>query len=105
MPNDRCTQRFDTLKSVESVYRDDPSIHRLIYNSFTQTVEDNDWLIAHRLHVEKNKLGFGARAFHWLWKLIVDDVSSGFRFMEVGVYKGQVTSLISLLVARLNKPG
>ena len=94
--------RFDTL---ESVYRDDPRIHKLIYTSFALSVEQSDCLLRHRVHIEQNELGFGTRSFHWLWKLVVDDLPRGFRFLEVGTYKGQVTSLVGLLAHRLDKPG
>ena len=41
--------------------------------------------------------GMGEDAFHWMWKLLVDELPDGFRFLEVGVYKGQVPSLVRLL--------
>ena len=48
--------------------------------------------------------GMGEDCFHWMWKLIVDELPSPFRFMEVGVFKGQVLSLVRLLAHRTNKP-
>jgi hypothetical protein len=93
----------DKLDTVEAFYRDDPAIHRVIYNSFTALMQNDPDLIRHRLHVERERLGFGDRAFHWLWKLIVDAMPARFRFLEIGVFMGQVISLIGLLAKREGK--
>ena len=60
-------------------------------------------LLEHRTYIEQHSLGMGERAFHWLWRLLVDEMPPVFRFLEVGVYKGQVLSLIRLLANRTGK--
>lgn len=74
-----------------------------IVDYFTMCVNRNGYLKEHRDYVEEHVYGFGERAFHWLWKLIVDEMPTDFRFLEVGVYKGQVLSLIRLLAERTGK--
>ncbi len=79
---------------------DSEDMARHIVDTFTLCVNRNPVLPelkAHRDYVEQHAYGFGERAFHWLWKLIVDEMPSDVRFLEVGVYKGQVLSLIRLL--------
>jgi len=68
-----------------------------IVDRFTQYVNDTHGLNKHRTFVEQKGYGFGERAFHWAWKLLVDEMPDGFRFLEIGVFKGQVISLIRLL--------
>jgi SAM-dependent methyltransferase len=95
--------QFDTLRSVEAFYRDDTEVHRTIFQAFTDAVQLSPELRRHRDHIEQNALGFGDRAFHWLWKLLVDEMPGRFRFLEIGVYKGQVLSLVGMLAMRLGK--
>lgn len=58
------------------------------------------WLSNHRAWVETQQWGFGDRAFHAMWYLILSHLgqrSSAIRCLEIGVYKGQVISLWSLI--------
>ena len=58
------------------------------------------WLSDHRTWVEAQEWGFGDRAFHAMWYMILSDLgqrSSNIRCLEIGVYKGQVISLWSLI--------
>jgi hypothetical protein len=66
--------------------------------------ESNDWLLRHRMYIEENKLGFGDRAFHYMWYLLLQylfQVKTRPQFLEIGVYKGQVISLWSLIAKEL----
>jgi predicted O-methyltransferase YrrM len=82
--------------------------------AYTNTAEHNDrvhreltartWadpmLAAHRRHVEENRLGFGDPAFHAMWAALIEAAAARFgevRALEIGVFKGQVISLWSLL--------
>jgi len=82
--------------------------------AYTPTAEHNDRLFAefttltwadpdltrHRRHVEANQLGFGDPAFHALWAELLATAHARFgsvEALEIGVYKGQVISLWSLL--------
>ncbi|KPK89994.1 MAG: hypothetical protein AMJ88_16795 [Anaerolineae bacterium SM23_ 63] len=70
---------------------------------FTSYVNTDLDLLDHRLYIERHAYGMGERCFHWLWKLIVDQMPEFFKFLEVGVYKGQIPSLIRLLANRTNR--
>jgi hypothetical protein len=94
---------FPTLESLERFYADEPSVHRRIHDACTTAMGQTPALLRHRRHVEQNRLGFGDPAFHWLWKLIVDVMPSHFRFLEIGVYKGQVLSLVGMLAMQEGK--
>ena len=58
-------------------------------------------LWAHRQY--SGPRGMGDNAFHWMWKLIVDEQEPDFRFLEIGVFKGQVPSLIRFLADRTGR--
>ena len=90
----------ETLAAAAAHYKNDAASHRRLYDAFGAAMENDPDLIRHRQHIEANSLGFGDRPFHWLWKLIVDALPLQFSFLEVGVYKGQVLSLIGLLAQR-----
>jgi SAM-dependent methyltransferase len=94
---------FPTLGSVEAIYRDEVAVHAAIHQAFTESVQASPALRRHRDHVEQNNLGFGDRAFHWLWKLLVDAMPVPFRFLEIGVFKGQVVSLVGMLALQAGK--
>ncbi len=55
----------------------------------------------HRDYFTKRKRGFGEDAFHVMWFLLFRQFRPR-NFLEIGVYRGQVISLISML-ARLHK--
>jgi len=90
-----CVNR--TLDKWSEAYINTEECHRDIVDTFTKLVDDTPALKAHRDYVQAHKLGFGERAFHWMWKLIVDLMPSKFRFLEIGVFKGQIVSLVGLL--------
>lgn len=60
-------------------------------------------LINHRTYIENNNLGYGEKSFHTLWREIVKSQPEQFKFLEIGVYKGQVLSLIKLLSKEYKK--
>lgn len=70
---------------------------------FTDLVNADPELRQHRDYIERHAYGMGERCFHWMWHLIVDAMPQNFSFLEVGVYKGQVLSLVRLLADRVGK--
>lgn len=50
----------------------------------------------HRLYFSREQRGFGEDAFHVMWSLLVDRFKP-VNFLEIGVYRGQVLSLVGLL--------
>jgi hypothetical protein len=86
-----------TLKEYSQDWVDTPEFHSLIHDTFTRFMEDNPKLIEHRLWVKSNHFGFGEDSFHWLHKLLVDEMPNGFKFLEIGVFRSQILSLYKLL--------
>lgn len=58
-------------------------------------------LVNHRKYFQTEKRGFGEEAFHVLWYLLYNRFKFE-AFLEIGVYRGQVMSLVALL-AQINK--
>lgn len=86
-------------------YRCDAETNNRIYREFTMLTELTDFLLDHRKFIESNRLGFGDRAFHYMWLLVLQYLSENFRkprLLEIGVYKGQVLSLWSLISRMCN---
>lgn len=74
-----------------------------IYNIFLEEYHKDDFLITHRDYIEKNGLGYGEKPFHVLWREIVKEMPSDFSFIEIGVYKGQILSLVKMLSDKYDK--
>lgn len=92
-----------TLETLQAEWIDEPEYHKHIHELFIDLVNNDDQLYQHRNFIENNVYGMGERSFQWLWKLLVDELPNDFKFIEIGVHKGQIISLIKLLATRLNK--
>lgn len=91
------------LAQVIAGYEGDAAGNGRLYRAFEQQVNAIPELRAHRDFVDREDWGYGDRAFYYQWKLLVDAMPSRFRFLEIGVYKGQILSLIELLRRRAGK--
>lgn len=74
-----------------------------IYNKFLEEYNNDPLLVDHRSYIESNHLGFGEKPFHVIWRDLVKNLPDNFNFLEIGVYKGQVLSLVKLLSDKLEK--
>lgn len=86
-----------TLFEEANQYKNEANYHKETVRRFIEYVNATPELKAHRDFIEEHYLGFGERSFQWLWKLIVDELPQDFRFLEIGVYCGQILSLVKLL--------
>jgi hypothetical protein len=68
-----------------------------IYDIFLNEYNNDPTLTNHRTYIEQNNLGFGERPFHVIWRELIKELPNNFKFLEIGVYKGQVLSLVKLL--------
>lgn len=91
-----------------SDYHNTETNNNCLWQEFTDLIDDVPYLKEHRDWVEKYQWGFGDRAFHYMWYLILtQDIlkRSNPALLEIGVYKGQVISLWSLIAAKVeNSP-
>lgn len=77
--------------------------HFFIHKEFQAYLENMPSLYEHRRWVEQNLFGFGERSFGYMWWLLVKEMPREFTFMEIGVYKGQILSLIELIAVLQHK--
>ena len=75
----------------------------LLYKLFTDATNRNPMLKMHRDFIEDNNYGFGERAFHFLWYVLIMIMPTRFKCLEIGVYKGQITTLIQIIARVLQK--
>jgi len=92
-----------TLTEFKNNWENTPYFHKATHDNFVQNTNADDFLNEHRTYIEQNILGFGERSFQFLWKLIVDEMPSDFSFIEIGVFKGQILSLIQVLASRTGR--
>src|SRR4051794_4444329 len=98
----------DSLARRMEQYENCAAANEEIHREFTTRTDQIAFLKEHRDWVEKNEWGFGDRAFHYMWFLITRHLcSEAFQqppaVLEIGVYKGQVLSLVALCAARLGR--
>lgn len=78
-------------------YSNTAMCHRHIWETFYAKADSIGYLKKHRDYIEEYNFGYGDRPFHYLWKLLVEQMPSDFSFLEIGVFKGQIISLVQLL--------
>jgi hypothetical protein len=94
------------LEQYLANYRTTAEINDSIWTSFNQHTDSIRFLKAHRDWVEENSWGYGDRAFHYMWYLLLrDDVLNrpDPKLLEIGVFKGQVISLWTLIANQLQR--
>lgn len=94
-----------TPTTVEEYYTDSPEKHIHIWSGMKTLVNNTPSLKAHRDFVVRYGWGYGNRAFHWMWNILVQHAPDNFKFLEIGVFKGQTLSLVSMLNKQYGKNG
>lgn len=84
---------IDPANFPESL-RDPDAYYRRAFQDFHRTVPAE--LRTHRGYFRIDRRGFGEDAFHTMWWRLVRQVRPQ-SFLEIGVYRGQVLSLIALI--------
>jgi cephalosporin hydroxylase len=74
-----------------------------LVKDYTDKVNADKELKAYRDWIEANAFGFGERCFLWMWNEIVKKMPDDFTFMEIGVFRGQILAIVSLLAERHGK--
>ena len=62
-----------------------------------------EWLRSHRSYFRSKQRGFGEDAFHSMWYFILSKYRPK-NMLEIGVYRGQVISLWSLISDKISNP-
>lgn len=96
---------MDNFNERVSEYENSSHHNDDLHGEFTRLTDTIGWLKEHRDFVEKNEWGFGDRAFHYMWLLLLTAVSKNFtpvRALEIGIYRGQVMSLWQLISTQLD---
>lgn len=85
-------------------YKNEGAYNDWVHAEFARLTNEIAFLKEHRDYIETEQLGFGERSFHYMWYLLLSDlVEEGDKpsLLEIGVYKGQVISLWSLIAREL----
>lgn len=93
-----------TFAEYVAAYEPTGAHNDALWREFTDRLHEVPLLERHRLWVEEHKHGYGDRAFHYLWYLLLRDEilpRAAPALLEIGVYKGQVISLWSALATAL----
>lgn len=79
------------------------------YNSMIYDIFENksfaiEELKKHINIVKDTKSGYGEDAFRYLWLSLINEMPDNFNFLEIGVYKGSVLSLVEVVSKCLGIP-
>jgi hypothetical protein len=94
-----------TLEHFISKYENNDKVNDDLYSVFTELTNSIEYLKNHRDYIENNNLGFGERAFQFMWYLIFKYLANNneqISVLEIGVFKGQIISLWSLIGKKEN---
>ena len=94
---------MNTLQEIQAAWKNTPEGHKAMHEAMIDLVNKDEQLKAHRDFVENHVFGFGERSFLWLWNVLVKEMSHEFEFLEIGVFKGAILSLIELLAEKNEK--
>ena len=84
-------------------WQDTPDFHERLIVDYDNAVAAEPRLAEHRKWVEENQFGFGHRAFHRVWHLLAKTLPDNFKFLEIGVHRGQSLSAVDLAAQIENK--
>ena len=85
-----------TFDNACSVWINTTEGHRYINESFAEKVNETPKLKEFRDYVESTAYGFGERSFIWFWNVLAKSLPDNFKFLEIGVYRGQSLAAIKL---------
>ena len=94
-----------TLEYFISKYKNTEKDNNNLFSEFTELTNSIEYLKNHRDFIENNYLGFGERAFQFMWYLIFKYLANNneqLSVLEIGVFKGQIVSLWSLIGEKEN---
>lgn len=90
---------FDTFSNK---YVNTEDYNEYLYNYFHTNVDNYPFLQLHCDVVGKYGLGYGEKAFRYLWLLLLSQQTDTFKFLEIGVYKGSILALVQLISNEMN---
>ncbi|MDJ0553003.1 MAG: class I SAM-dependent methyltransferase [Microcoleaceae cyanobacterium MO_207.B10] len=107
-------QKVDMLKEINQSFTDEfidlvqsyqntVEYNQYVWIDFYKKTDTIDYLKNHRDYIVNNSYGWGNRPFHYMWKILVEQMPENFSFLEIGVHKAQILSLIGILCNRLGK--
>jgi len=86
----------DSFAETAAFWKDDPEHHDTIIHEYDKAVAECKPLKDFREWVEINKFGYGHRSFIHAWRLFVKECPNNFKFLELGVFKGQAIAAVAL---------
>lgn len=87
----------EDFKRFSNEWVDTEEYNSFIYDYFNKQVDALHLLSNHDDVVAKYKLGYGERAFRYLWALVFSQAPKNGKFLEIGVFKGSILALSQLI--------
>lgn len=81
---------------------DTPEYNSFLYQHFEEQADEYEALEKHNEIVAKHLLGYGEKAFRYVWALVLSQAPVNGKFLEIGVFKGSILALSQLVSKELN---
>jgi hypothetical protein len=88
------------FKFFSKTWQNEYQYNDFLYSYFEQKVDEICYLKNHFDVISQNCLGFGEKAFRYFWYLILTELKQSrdaCKFLEIGVYKGSILSLVNVI--------
>lgn len=98
---------METFQDFINAYQNTEKHNDDLWELFRDKVNNTPFLKQHRDDIELRWAGFGDRSFHYLWFIIIQELSKldkEIHCLEIGIFKGQVISLWALIAHELKTP-
>lgn len=94
-------QQNNDFERFSADWVDTPEYNDYIYREFEKAVDGIPYLKAHDEIVGRYNLGYGEKAFRYVWYLLMSQLEGDSKFLEIGVYKGSILALSQLIAREL----
>ena len=91
------------FEHYSKTWKNNNYINEKIYIDFENKVDEYPFLKNHCNIVSMFNLGYGEKAFRYLWLLLFTQAPEKIKFLEIGVFKGSILALSQMCAYYLNK--
>jgi len=93
----------EDFEKFSSEWSNTEEYNTFIYDYFNKKSNSIQLLNNHFQIVTNYQLGYGERAFRYLWLIVFNQLPVNSKFLEIGVYKGSILALSQLCANNLQK--
>ena len=91
----------EDFTKFSSEWENTTQANKTIYDYFESEVDNYDFLKKHCQVISSASLGYGEKPFRYLWLILLAQLGTSGKFLEIGVYKGSILALSQMIAEKL----